>query len=139
MAKKIISPGEQADNLKPTEKLIQSEKVAVKKASSKALKKRLSTDPIVTVIDINPFIETSNLNPVEIYSRFSDFDISLFKAGKHHKLYELFGSHTLDYKSVTGTYFAVWAPNAQTVSVIGNFNGWNKNTHQLFVRWDGSG
>lgn len=82
---------------------------------------------------------TLQLNPVEVFSRFSDFDISLFKAGKHYKLYELFGSHTLEHKGVTGTYFAVWAPNAQVVSVMGNFNGWNKYSHQLFVRWDGSG
>jgi 1,4-alpha-glucan branching enzyme len=38
-----------------------------------------------------------------------------------------------------GTYFAVWAPNAASVSVIGNFNGWNKSSHPLFVRWDSSG
>ena len=40
---------------------------------------------------------------------------------------------------VTGTYFAVWAPNANTVSVMGNFNGWNKTQHPLNARWDGSG
>lgn len=38
-----------------------------------------------------------------------------------------------------GTYFAVWAPNAKTVSVIGDFNGWNPKSHPLGVRWDGSG
>lgn len=79
------------------------------------------------------------LNPVEVYSRFTDFDIGLFKGGKHYRLYELFGSHTLEYKGVTGTYFAVWAPNAENVAVMGDFNGWNKYSHQLFVRWDGSG
>jgi 1,4-alpha-glucan branching enzyme len=72
-------------------------------------------------------------------SRFTDFDLSLFRSGKHYKLYEKFGSHVMQNEGSTGTYFAVWAPNAQRVSVMGNFNGWNRNSHTLFVRWDGSG
>src|ERR1700754_1611038 len=79
------------------------------------------------------------LNAVEPYSRFTDFDISLFKSGKHYKLYEKFGSHVVEFKEVVGTYFAVWAPNAQHVSVIGNFNGWNRASHGLLCRWDSSG
>ncbi len=76
---------------------------------------------------------------VEVYSRFTDFDVNLFKAGKHYKLYEKFGSHVVDFDGTIGTYFAVWAPNAQQVAVIGNFNGWNRSAHPLYVRWDGSG
>ena len=76
---------------------------------------------------------------VEPYSRFTDFDISLFKSGKHYKLYEKFGSHVVELNGVVGTYFSVWAPNAQYVSVIGNFNGWNRGSHSLFSRWDSSG
>jgi 1,4-alpha-glucan branching enzyme len=76
---------------------------------------------------------------VEVYTRFTDFDIGLFKSGKHYKLYEKLGSHVVEYSGVVGTYFAVWAPNAHYVSVIGNFNGWNKASHALFIRWDGSG
>jgi len=79
------------------------------------------------------------LNAVEPYSRFTDFDISLFKSGKHYKLYEKFGSHVLEYNGVIGTYFSVWAPNAQYVSVIANFNGWNRGSHSLNARWDSSG
>jgi len=78
-------------------------------------------------------------NAVEVYSLFSDFDISLFRAGKHYKLYEKFGSHELVHGDRAGTYFAVWAPNAASVSVVGNFNGWNPYSHNLYVRWDGSG
>ncbi len=77
--------------------------------------------------------------PVVALSRFTDFDIGLFRSGKHYKLYEKFGSHVIEHNGVTGTYFAVWAPNAVKVSVIANFNGWNRNSHDLFVRWDGSG
>jgi 1,4-alpha-glucan branching enzyme len=78
-------------------------------------------------------------NKVEVYSRFTDFDIGLFKSGKHFKLYEKFGSHVIEVNGVVGTYFAVWAPNAQHVAVIGNFNYWDRGTHPLFVRWDASG
>ncbi|MFK7747532.1 MAG: 1,4-alpha-glucan branching protein GlgB [Kordia sp.] len=73
------------------------------------------------------------------HSLFSDFDINLFKAGKHYKLYEKFGSHIMTLNGVEGTYFAVWAPSAKTVSVIGDFNFWIEGEHQLNVRWDESG
>ena len=73
------------------------------------------------------------------YTRFSDFDISLFKSGKHYKLYEKLGSHVVNPDGVSGTYFAVWAPNARLVTVEGNFNGWNKASHPMQVRWDASG
>ncbi|RQP08961.1 MAG: hypothetical protein EAS52_24345 [Parapedobacter sp.] len=76
---------------------------------------------------------------VEVYSLFTDFDVSLFQAGRHFKLYEKFGSHTFLRNGNGGTYFAVWAPNAESVSVVGNFNGWNPYSHTLYVRWDGSG
>ncbi|TAE93030.1 MAG: 1,4-alpha-glucan branching enzyme, partial [Runella slithyformis] len=75
----------------------------------------------------------------ESYSRFTEFDIYLFKSGKHYNLYEKLGSHVVTHQGVVGTYFAVWAPNAGYVSVIGNFNGWSKSSHALTARWDGSG
>ena len=78
-------------------------------------------------------------NNVEVFSRFSDLDIHLFREGKHYKLYENFGSHITKNNGNDGVYFAVWAPSAKKVSVIGNFNGWNKNSHVLNVRWDSSG
>lgn len=73
------------------------------------------------------------------YSRFSDFDISLFRSGKHYRLYEKLGSHVVEHGGVKGTYFAVWVPNARQVFVEGNFNGWNKASHPMQVRWDESG
>ena len=54
-------------------------------------------------------------------------------------MYEKLGSHVVNHEGAVGTYFAVWAPNAKYVSVISNFNGWNKASHPLLVRWDGSG
>jgi 1,4-alpha-glucan branching enzyme len=73
------------------------------------------------------------------FSLLTDYDIHLFKSGKHFKLYEKLGAHLVTHKAQTGTYFAVWAPNARQVSVIGNFNYWNANDHKLSPRWDESG
>ncbi len=72
-------------------------------------------------------------------SLFTDFDIHLIGAGKHYKLYEKMGSKLIVHDGVAGTYFAVWAPNAKSVSVIGEFNGWNRDSHKLQSRWDSSG
>ena len=73
------------------------------------------------------------------HSLFSEFDVSLFQSGKHYRLYEKFGSHPMTVDGVSGTYFAVWAPSAKSVSVIGDFNFWNDKQHPLMVRWDASG
>ena len=75
----------------------------------------------------------------ETFSLLTDFDIHLFKSGKHFKLYEKLGAHIATFKGQSGTYFAVWAPNARNVSVIGNFNHWNSLDHKLSPRWDESG
>ncbi|MBC3786802.1 1,4-alpha-glucan branching protein GlgB [Spirosoma utsteinense] len=88
-----------------------------------------------TTPEVDP--ATQQANP--IYSRFSDFDVHLFRAGKHQKLYEKFGSHVVEHNGVIGTYFAVWAPSARYVAVIGNFNGWDKGSAPMSVRWDSSG
>ncbi|TKB97033.1 1,4-alpha-glucan branching protein GlgB [Pedobacter cryophilus] len=125
MAKKIKEP--------EPESSVKEKKVAVKKvAVKKTVTKKKETEV--------PQIVANKIYPsVLLYSRFSEFDISLFKAGKHYKLHEKFGAHVINHEGVIGTYFAVWAPNAHYVSVIGNFNYWDKGTHELFVRWDHSG
>jgi 1,4-alpha-glucan branching enzyme len=79
------------------------------------------------------------MSKVIAHSLFSEFDINLFKSGKHFKLYEKLGSHPIEVNGEKGTYFAVWAPTAKSVSVVGDFNGWQGNEHQLNVRWDESG
>lgn len=76
---------------------------------------------------------------VKAHSLFSDFDISLFRAGKHYRLYKKFGAHIMEVEGVKGVYFAVWAPSAKSVSVIGDFNYWMEGEHALNVRWDESG
>ena len=79
------------------------------------------------------------MNPVLPHSLFTDFDIDLFKAGKHFRLYEKLGAHITEVNGVKGVYFAVWAPSARSVSVVGDFNFWVQGEHQLNVRWDASG
>jgi len=79
------------------------------------------------------------MNNVQTHSLFTDFDISLFKAGKHFRLYERLGAHLTEVDGVKGVYFAVWAPSAKAVSVIGDFNYWLEGEHPLQVRWDGTG
>ncbi|SFZ90223.1 1,4-alpha-glucan branching enzyme [Flaviramulus basaltis] len=76
---------------------------------------------------------------VKAYSLFTEFDINLFKSGKHYRLYEKFGSHLATVDGIDGVYFAVWAPTAKQVSVVGDFNYWMEGEHQLNVRWDSSG
>jgi 1,4-alpha-glucan branching enzyme len=81
------------------------------------------------------------------FSLLTDFDISLFKTGKHFRLYEKLGSHLISAEKHShltgftegGVYFAVWCPAAVKVSVVGNFNGWNKTANPMNIRWDGSG
>jgi 1,4-alpha-glucan branching enzyme len=72
----------------------------------------------------------------------SDDDLYLFNEGAHYRLYQKLGTHPTRVSGVEGAYFAVWAPNAKQVSVIGNFNDWNKSSHQLHVNgqsgiWEG--
>jgi len=73
------------------------------------------------------------------HSLLTDYDTNLFKAGKYFKAYEKLGSHIIEVDGQWGTHFAVWAPNAEKVGVMGNFNGWNRTSHPLNARWDHSG
>lgn len=101
-------------------------KTKIKKETKKAAKKTT----------VKKAVKFKNVEP---FSLLTDFDIGLFKSGKHYRLYEKLGSHVVDHEGVTGTYFAVWAPNARSVHVTGNFNGWSHTDHPLNLRWDGSG
>jgi 1,4-alpha-glucan branching enzyme len=69
----------------------------------------------------------------------TDYDIELFRAGKHFRLYEKMGSHLVERDGEAGVYFAVYAPAAQKVQVIADINHWTGAGCDLYVRWDGSG
>ena len=64
-------------------------------------------------------------------STLSELDIYLFKQGSHTKLYEKLGAHMTEREGVKGVFFAVWAPNAEVVSVRGDFNDYATQTHPL--------
>src|SRR5512147_2648572 len=76
------------------------------------------------------------------YSLITDDDLYLFNEGSHIRLYEKLGAHAVSLSGEPGVYFAVWAPNAEQVSVIGDFNQWNGERHPLRSRqtsgiWEG--
>lgn len=73
------------------------------------------------------------------YSLWSEEAIQSFQQGMHHALYDVFGAHPAEVLGVKGYYFSVWAPNATYISLIGNFNDWDKEAHPLYVRLDQSG
>ena len=61
----------------------------------------------------------------------SEFDLHLFNEGTLHRAYEKLGAHRREIDGVMGVHFAVWAPNAEQVSVIGDFNGWDPASHPM--------
>jgi 1,4-alpha-glucan branching enzyme len=75
-------------------------------------------------------------------SLLTDDDLHLFNEGTHYRLYDKLGAHPLTAGDTEGTYFAVWAPDAERVTVMGDFNGWDKGSHPLRARgqsgiWEG--
>ena len=69
-------------------------------------------------------------------------DLYLFNEGRNYRAYNQLGAHLASFNGERGTSFSVWAPNARKVSVIGNFNDWNSNSHPLESRgtsgiWEG--
>ena len=61
----------------------------------------------------------------------TDFDLHLFREGKHYQLYAKLGAHRITHQGIRGVSFAVWAPNAARVSVIGDFNRWDERCHPM--------
>ncbi|MGH9813486.1 MAG: 1,4-alpha-glucan branching enzyme, partial [Candidatus Acidiferrales bacterium] len=76
-------------------------------------------------------------------TRLTGDDLHLFNEGTHYRLYDKLGAHVMAAPDgEPGVYFAVWAPDAEQVSVMGDFNGWNKSSHPLRPRdrsgiWEG--
>jgi len=99
-----------------------------KKASGKSSRKQL--------------IKAANQPVSREIALLTDDDLYLFNEGSHFRLYEKLGAHPLTLNHQAGTYFAVWAPDAKQVSVIGDFNGWDRARHPLKPRgqsgiWEG--
>jgi 1,4-alpha-glucan branching enzyme len=82
---------------------------------------------------------TSARAAVRRFGLLTDHDVYLLREGRHFRLYDKLGAHLVSVDGVDGACFAVWAPNAERVSVIGDFNGWNPTAHPLYPREDGCG
>jgi 1,4-alpha-glucan branching enzyme len=61
----------------------------------------------------------------------TDYDLHLFAEGNHHRIYEKMGAHVMEMGGVKGVYFALWAPEARNVSLLGDFNNWDGRAHQM--------
>ena len=69
--------------------------------------------------------------PVEMTCKVSDWDQYLFGQGNHYEIYKKLGAHLTEKDGVAGTYFAVWAPRAKSVKLIGDFNNWDGKDHEM--------
>ena len=74
---------------------------------------------------------TTMHDPYAFDSLLTDFDFYLFGQGRHERIYDKLGAHVRTVDGVTGTNFAVWAPNATSVSVVGDFNHWDARRHPM--------
>jgi 1,4-alpha-glucan branching enzyme len=64
----------------------------------------------------------------------TSYDLHLFNEGNHNRLFEKFGAHLTEVDGKKGAYFAVWAPDAERISVVGDFNHWNSDSHPMNPR-----
>jgi 1,4-alpha-glucan branching enzyme len=71
------------------------------------------------------------VDPYQFGPVLTSFDLHLLGEGKHHRNFERLGSHVKDHEGFRGVHFAVWAPNAMRVSVVGNFNHWDGRRHPM--------
>src|SRR5262245_8609655 len=79
-----------------------------------------------------PGDDTIEIDDAYRYGRvLTDFDLHLFAEGAHRRAVEKFGSHQITQGTTTGVHFAVWAPNADRVSVVGDFNAWDGRVHPM--------
>ncbi|WP_333688010.1 1,4-alpha-glucan branching protein GlgB [Methylococcus capsulatus] len=76
----------------------------------------------------------SFIDPYTFPPRLSDFDLYLFGEGRHWNIYRVLGAHPHSVDGIDGILFATWAPNAERISVVGEFNGWDGRRHPMRVR-----
>ena len=79
-------------------------------------------------------LTVESADPYSYPPMLGDLDLYLLAAGRHHDLADVLGAHPRTVDGVAGTLFAVWAPNAQRVSVVGSFNGWDGRRHPMRLR-----
>ena len=118
-----------SDTKKPSRKRASGASRARKTTTSKA--RTSSGKKTRAPREATPAIPTTRLT-------ISDDDVWLFEAGTHTRAWEILGAHPVTIDGVDGTRFGVWAPNARHVSIIGDFNGWNRDANRM-ERRPGSG
>jgi 1,4-alpha-glucan branching enzyme len=137
---------------KATAKKAAVKKAAVKKSTTKkaavkkaAVKKATAEEPRAVSAAAEPTDRDATQDAArsgDVDSPLGDVDIYLFNEGSHVRLHEKLGAHLGVVDGASGAHFAVWAPNAEQVSVIGDFNSWEKDRHPLAPRgvsgiWEG--
>ena len=95
-----------------------------------ARRTRRTTSPTASASTRRP-ASARSIDPYQFGQVLTDFDLHLFSEGTHYRAWEKLGSHRMTIGGVTGVHFAVWAPNAQRVSVIGDFNRWDGRVHAM--------
>ena len=78
--------------------------------------------------------ETTQIDPYTLPPVLSDFDLHLHSEGNHHQIYDCLGAHAIEFQNQSGVHFAVWAPSAKRVSVVGDFNTWNGSQYPMRSR-----
>ncbi|MBQ4059338.1 MAG: 1,4-alpha-glucan branching protein GlgB [Lachnospiraceae bacterium] len=79
----------------------------------------------------------TSADPYSFDGQFGELDIHLFSEGNHWDIYKKLGAHPMKIDGVSGTYFAVWAPRARRVSVVGDFNMWDSSLHPMHITGNG--
>ncbi len=99
----------------------------------------LATDPGAYKLQLTPWTGTDIEidDPYRFPPLLSDFDLHLHGEGTHYESYRTFGAHLVECEKVEGVRFAVWAPNAEIVSVVGDFNDWDERRHPMRLRTGG--
>jgi 1,4-alpha-glucan branching enzyme len=83
------------------------------------------------VVTLSAKEETRERSKVVSIAALTDFDVYLWSEGSHFRAYQKLGAHLVEQNGLAGTRFAVWAPDAEQVSVVGDFNDWRPGAHQL--------
>ena len=135
MAAKSTKPASKENKLKVNEKVKDAKRAKMHINKETNMKKGINQG--LKRYEDEHFVDSTK--PVWNYSLFNEEVIRNFQQGTCYNAYEYFGNKQLSVLDTPGTYFAVWAPNATMVTVTGNFNDWNKSSHELFVRLDKSG